>query len=126
MSQIPSTGAQTIRTAIEPRRLQILELVWDRERSVNDIASGLPVSVAAVSQHLSKLRAAGLVSVRAEGRHRFYRATKEDLGALAIVLESFWKDRLRELKRLAESVERESGHQVRPDHATPAAKGCGR
>ena len=104
MTEISSASAESIRTAVEPRRLQILELIWDHERGVNDIASRVPVSVAAVSQHLAKLRAAGLVSVRAEGRKRFYRATKEDMGALAVVLESFWTDRLLALKRLAESL----------------------
>ena len=106
MIETTSAGAESLRTAIEPRRLQILELIWDREAGVNEIASRLPVSVAAVSQHLSKLRAAGLVSVRAEGRRRFYRATKADMGALAVVLESFWTDRLSALKRLAEAPPR--------------------
>ena len=73
------------------------------------------MSVAAVSQHLAKLRAAGLVSARAEGRKRFYRATKADMGALAVVLESFWTDRLGALKRLAESVERESAQPTDPE-----------
>ena len=104
MMEIAPASAPSMRTAMEPRRLQILELIWDHERSVNDITSRLPVSVAAISQHLAKLRAAGLVSVRAEGQKRFYRATKEDMGALALVLESFWKDRLLALKRLAESL----------------------
>jgi DNA-binding transcriptional ArsR family regulator len=93
---------------MEPRRLQILELIWDRELGVNDIASRLPVSVAAVSQHLSKLRSAGLVAVRAEGRRRFYRATKADMGALAVLLESFWTDKMDALEVLAKTVERES------------------
>ncbi len=104
MMKIAPTSADSIRTAIEPRRLQILEFIWDHERSVNDIASRLPVSVAAVSQHLAKLRAAGLVTVRAEGQKRFYRATKVEMGALAVVLESFWTDRLLALKRLAEAL----------------------
>ena len=116
MTKTASASAESIRTAMEPRRLQILELIWDREQSVNEIASRLPVSVAAVSQHLAKLRAAGLVSVRAEGRQRFYRATKADMGALAVVLESFWKDRLHALQQLAESIE--------PDQGLPDPERC--
>ena len=112
MPKIEPVSADSIRTAIEPRRLQILEFIWDRELSVNEIASRVPVSVAAVSQHLTKLRAAGLVSVRAEGRKRFYRATKAEMGALAVVLESFWMDRLGALKRLAESAECEWGRRA--------------
>ncbi len=125
MTTISPASADSIRTAVEPRRLQILEFVWDRELSVNEIASRLPVSVAAVSQHLAKLRAAGLVTVRAEGRKRFYRATKADMGALAVVLESFWTDRLLALKRLSESVERESGRQA-SEREAPQQKGRGR
>ena len=110
MKRMSATDPETIRTAMEPRRLQILELVWDQERSVNEIASVLPVSVACVSQHLSKLHKAGLVSVRADGRQRFYCATKADMGAMAVVLESFWKDKMDALKVLAEpsNVNREA------------------
>lgn len=126
MMKIAPATPESIRTAMEPRRLQILEFIWDRERSVNEIASLLPVSVAAVSQHLSKLRAAGLVSVRAEGRKRFYRATKADMGTLAVVLESFWKDRLGTLGGLAHSLERESGRQASAQRRAPHRKGIGR
>ena len=119
MTKTAPASAESIRTAMEPRRLQILEFIWDRELSVNEIASRLPVSVAAVSQHLTKLRAAGLVSVRAEGQKRFYCATKEDMGALAVVLESFWRDRLYALKRLAESIEPDSGLPDPPERYSP-------
>lgn len=113
----------SIRTAMEPRRLQILELIWERERSVGDIASQLPVSIAAVSQHLSKLRAAGLVSVRRSGQQRLYRATKADMGALAVVLESFWTDRLEALKQLAESPGADSSSTASADSRPPQDKG---
>ena len=125
MTQIAPASADSIRTAVEPRRLQILEFIWDRELAVNEIASRLPVSVPAVSQHLAKLRGAGLVSVRAEGQKRFYRATKADMGALAVVLESFWVDRLSALKHLAESVEPQSGRPTSPQRQAPQQKGGG-
>lgn len=96
-----------IRTATEPRRLQILQMIWQRERNVGQIAARLPVSVGAVSQHLTKLRASGLVTVRIEGRRRFYRAAREEMGPLAGVLEAFWTDRLQSLKQMAEAAEEE-------------------
>jgi len=92
----------------EARRQQILQFVWDRELSAGEIAERLPVSFAAVSQHLGKLRDAGLVAVRQEGRHRYYRARKGDMGTLAVYLESMWREKLSDLKRLAEA--RESRH----------------
>ena len=85
--------------------MQILELIWDRERTVGEIADALPVSIAAVSQHLSKLRTAGLVAVRKDGRRRYYSATKADMGALAVVLESFWSDKLDALEVLAKKLD---------------------
>jgi len=86
----------------EPRRLEILRLIWDRERSVGDIADRLPVSIAAVSQHLAKLRRAGLVTVRQEGRRRLYRAHRGDMGTLAVYLESMWAERLGAMAEAAE------------------------
>jgi len=53
-----------------PRRLQILELVWDRELSAGDIAAEFDVSWSAVSQHLRALKAAGFVVERREGTSR--------------------------------------------------------
>ena len=113
MNTLTPASAESLRLATEPRRLAILEMIWDRELSVMEIAEQLPVSIAAVSQHLAKLKLAGLVSVRAVGRRRFYRASKADMGALAVVLESFWTEKLDGLKALAESMEAD-GHPSKP------------
>ena len=88
------------------RRQRILQLIWDRERTAGEIADALPVSFAAVSQHLAKLRAAGLVSVRRDGRYRYYRARKREMGTLAIYLESMWTQNLDRLADLAEAKEK--------------------
>ena len=113
--------AITLRTAMEPRRLQILQLIWERERSVGDIAARLPVTMAAVSQHLARLKAAGLVHVRRDGRHRFYRAARSDLGTLAVVLEAFWTERLDALAAIAAEEERGS----HPERARPRSTEAG-
>jgi DNA-binding transcriptional ArsR family regulator len=89
----------------EPRRLEILRLVWDRELAAGDIASRFEVTFGAVSQHLGVLREAGLVAVRRQGRKRLYRARREALGALAPALEQMWAERLGQLKALAEAEE---------------------
>lgn len=83
-SQLESSDP--LRTAVAPRRLEILELIWDEELPVSAIASELPVSVPAVSQHLAKLRDAGLVAVRKEGRRRYYRAAHESMGEVSELL----------------------------------------
>lgn len=103
-----------LRIASEPRRLQILEMIWDRELSAGEIADRVPVSFAAVSQHLAKLREAGLVSVRRDGRYRYYSARKQDMGTLAVLLEAMWSERLGVLKEMAEAAERRRGRSPEP------------
>ncbi len=90
-----------------PRRRQILELVWDRERSAGDIHRALAdVSFGAVSQHLGVLESAGLITRREEGRFRFYAARRKELGHLGKWLETMWKQKLSDLKSYAESEEK--------------------
>jgi DNA-binding transcriptional ArsR family regulator len=91
-----------LRVVAEPHRRQILRLVWDDELSSGDIASRFDVTFGAVSQHLAVLRQAGFVRVRTAGNQRFYRADRERLGPLALMLESMWAATL---DRLAQAVE---------------------
>jgi DNA-binding transcriptional ArsR family regulator len=95
-----------MRAIAEPRRRAILRLVRDEELSAGDIASQFEVTRPAVSQHLSVLKEAGLVSERRNGTKRFYRARPEGLADLKAFLEEFWGDRLEALKREAEREER--------------------
>ena len=74
-----------------PRRLRILELVWDTELAAGDIAAQFEVSWSAVSQHLSVLKAAGFVVERRAGRSRFYRVDQAALGSLRSVVEEHWR-----------------------------------
>ena len=90
-----------------PRRLRILELVWDRELSAGDIAAQFEVSWSAVSQHLRVLKTAGFMVERREGTSRFYRADQAALGSLRAVVEDHWRRGLDRLKDLAEAEQRE-------------------
>jgi DNA-binding transcriptional ArsR family regulator len=86
----------------EPRRRHILNLVWDEELAAGDIAGAFDVTFGAVSQHLAVLRESGFVEVRAEGNRRLYRANKEALGPLRIVLEEMWEGVLDDLATAVE------------------------
>jgi DNA-binding transcriptional ArsR family regulator len=86
-----------------PRRQEILRLVWDEERCAGDIHLAMPdITFGAVSLQLKALADAGLVSMRAEGRFRYYRARRDALGAVGQELERVWGDALWRLKRHAE------------------------
>jgi DNA-binding transcriptional ArsR family regulator len=95
-----------VQLVAEPRRREILRLVWDSERSVGDLVEGLDLSYAGVSQHLARLRDAGFVTVRRDGKRRLYRADHVALGPLTQFLESFWTSRVDRLAELAEEAER--------------------
>lgn len=95
---------QTLLAAItSPRRREILRLVWRDERAAGDIHRAMPdITFGAVSLHLRALSDAGLVDVRAESRHRFYRANRDALAPVARMLEAMWDDSLARLKIAAE------------------------
>lgn len=90
------------RAIAEPRRRQILALVRECELSAGEIASNFDVSRPAVSQHLTVLRGAGLLSERRQGASRYYRARPEGLAGLRDFMDEFWTDRLERLKLAAE------------------------
>jgi DNA-binding transcriptional ArsR family regulator len=90
-----------------PRRLRILELIWDQELSAGDIAAEFDVSWSAVSQHLRVLKTAGFLVERREGTSRHYRADKAALGSLCSVVEDHWRQGLGRVKDLAEAEQRD-------------------
>jgi DNA-binding transcriptional ArsR family regulator len=91
-----------LKAIAEPRRQQILRLVWAQERPAGEIAAQFDISRPAISKHLRVLREAGLVEERREGTQRLYRARPERLADARRVLESFWDDGLAAIKRSAE------------------------
>jgi DNA-binding transcriptional ArsR family regulator len=95
-----------LRAIAEPRRRQILALVRDGELSAGEIASHFDVTRPAISQHLTVLKEAGLVSERRNGTRRLYQARPEGLAELKAFLDGFWDERLDALRREAERKER--------------------
>ncbi|MEL4073354.1 metalloregulator ArsR/SmtB family transcription factor [Ochrobactrum sp. GPK 3] len=58
-------------------RLHIISLILNKEMSVGDIAEAVGTSQSAVSQHLSKLRTAGIVTFRRDAQHIYYSVAPE-------------------------------------------------
>lgn len=100
---------EALKAIAEPRRRDILRLVWREERSVGDIAAHFDVSRPAISQHLRVLEQAGLVTLRREGRRSIYRARREAVHQLRAYLVAFWDTELAGLKAAAERAESERG-----------------
>ena len=69
-----------------PIRREILALIWDRDLPAGEIAAAFHVTAPTISQHLTVLRDAGLVTMVAEGNFRRYRARREVLRGLHATL----------------------------------------
>ncbi len=94
------------RALADGTRRSILRLVRDEERSSGDLAGQFrTMGRPAVSQHLRVLHEAGLVTIRAEGNRRMYRARTEGLTDMWRYLDEMWTDRLARLKIAAEQTE---------------------
>ncbi|TDB70305.1 metalloregulator ArsR/SmtB family transcription factor [Micromonospora sp. KC723] len=65
-------ATEMLRMLADGTRLRLMWLLVDGEHDVTALVAALGVARPAVSQHLSKLRLAGLVAVRREGRHALY------------------------------------------------------
>ncbi len=76
-------------TLSDPTRRRIAELLLQRERSVGELVERFTLSQPAISRHLSVLLAAGLVSVRQDGRRRVYGLRAEPFEELADWLEPY-------------------------------------
>jgi len=94
---------EALRALAEPRRRAILRLVAHDELAAGEIAQAFEVTRTAVSQHLTVLRNAGLVSERRVGTRRYYRARPEGLAGLREFLEDMWASSLDVARRLAEA-----------------------
>lgn len=98
----------------DPTRRAVFERLARGPRAVGELAAGLPVSRPAVSQHLKVLKAAGLVSDRAEGTRRVYQIDPQGLGRLRAWLDQFWDQAL---AAFAAEVERETDEDEDEDEA---------
>lgn len=97
-------GAEAAFQALaEPRRREMLVLVRDEPRSVNEIAEHFDLTQQAVSHHLKVLREAGLVAVRPQGQRRLYAVRTEGLQSVEEFLAELWPASLQRLKRAVES-----------------------
>ena len=98
-----------LRALAEPRRRAILRLVSDRERSAGEIAAEFDVTRPAISQHLTILKEAELVTERRDGVRRLYLARRDGLQALRALLDDLWGSGLARAALLAESDDEPQG-----------------
>lgn len=74
--QVLRRAAEIIKLLGHPVRLKIVEVLEADEATVSEIQEQLGLAQAIVSQHLAKLRGAGVVVARREGVHVIYQLTE--------------------------------------------------
>jgi DNA-binding transcriptional ArsR family regulator len=92
-----------------PARLELLDLLGQTERSVEDLALEADLSVANASQHLQVLRQAGLLEIRREGKFAYYRLVGKEAFKTWQSIRDFAAVRVAEVQRLAEQYLHKSG-----------------
>jgi rhodanese-related sulfurtransferase/DNA-binding transcriptional ArsR family regulator len=81
-----------------PKRLELLELLAQGEKSVDALALELSIEIKLASAHLKVLREARLVALRKEGKFVFYRLSGQDVAGLWVSMREVAKEHLVELR----------------------------
>lgn len=101
-----------------PKRLELIDLLAQGQRTVQALADEMDASVANTSQHLQTLREARLVEVDREGTYAHYRLADDNVLALWKALRDLATDRLPEVRAIVEDTLGErTGVHVDDPHA---------
>lgn len=77
-----TVAADVLGHLADPTRLHLLHLLAGGEHDVTTLTAHVAASRSSVSQHLGRLRLAGLVQARRDGRRMLYRVTSDHLSKL--------------------------------------------
>jgi DNA-binding transcriptional ArsR family regulator len=94
---------EALKAIAEPRRRAILRLVAHDELAAGEIAAAFDVTRTAISQHLTVLKSAGLLTERRAGTRRFYQARPEGLDGLREFLNDMWAASLDAARQIVEA-----------------------
>src|ERR671914_2443263 len=95
-----ATTADAFNAVAEPRRREIVDVLAEGERAVNDLVRALGMPQPQVSKHLRVLREVGVVDVREQGRQRLYRLNGRALKPIHDWVKTYersWSERFDEL-----------------------------
>jgi rhodanese-related sulfurtransferase/predicted transcriptional regulator len=105
--------AKMIKAMANPRRLEIVDLLGQGEKSVEEIVSETGMSVANASQHLQVLKAANLVEIRRNKNYIHYRLAHEEIYRSWQALRELGLERMAEMEKLMRDF-RENRNTLEP------------
>ncbi len=92
--------ARTAKAASHPRRVELLELMAQGERTVEALARATGMGVTNTSAHLQVLARSRLVATRKDGTKVFYRLAGDDVAAFMVALRDLARSRLAEVEQV--------------------------
>ncbi|GAB3469080.1 ArsR/SmtB family transcription factor [Azotobacter salinestris] len=95
-----------------PKRLELVELLAQGEKSVETLASQAGIDMRLASAHLKALREARLVETRREGKYIYYRLSGQDVSQLWVALREVAEEHLVELRVALEQIAAQPGTLV--------------
>jgi len=107
------TVADLVRELSDPVRIAVVELLGHGARTASELADELAIATPRLANHLTRLRAAGIVAVTRSGRHAIYRLADPRLAeALGV------------LRALVPSASRAGAPPLPADHSLAEARTC--
>lgn len=87
-----------------PTRLEILDLLRDKELSVTELIEKTKLSQANISQHLSIMKAKGIVSADRDGKNIYYKLTNPKIIKAFDIIREVLAERLKEDSRIVKNL----------------------
>ena len=81
-----------------PKRLELIELLCQNEKTVETLARESAISMKLASAHLRELRSAHLVETERSGKHIYYRIANREVAEFWVAIRSLAENRLVELR----------------------------
>ena len=94
--------AQTAKALASAQRIELLELLAQRERTVEALATASGLKLNNTSAHLQILRRAGLVEARKEATKVYYRLAGDEVAALVVALRDLTRARVAEVEKVVD------------------------
>ncbi len=104
--------AQMCKVFTSPSRLEILNLLRDKELSVGELSNSIKIPQANLSQHLSILREKGIVKTRREGVTIYYSLINPKMIKAFDIMREILLDKLTQDIELSQNIRRAKGENL--------------
>ncbi len=110
------------KVVMHPKRIELLDLLCQAERSVEALAEATGLKLTTASAHLQVMRQARLVETRREGTRVFYRAAGEEVCRFVSSLGDLARERLAEVDQILRDIGSDAGGSERVTRAELLAR----